>query len=652
MPSFPELLTQLAAEHERLASAIRGLTSENERLQSRLNDYLSTTLNRPDEPEAFLEQSCETPLLSAPLVLTADGPSCAGKLRASTLNMSFSDINEVPEYKTAVAVCTQKRNTVLNATEYFRPSMRRVSVKSPVASADMRFPRISPLVINPEHNRIYVYWDFISVVALAYVALVVPFQVGLLSVSWDAMFFMNSVVDLFFFADMVLQFFVMFPKRTDFGVVYECRHGPIIRKYISSWFFIDLFSVIPFDFIGLLSESSDLSKIKVIKVIRLLRLIKLVRVCKATKALRRLEVVTSITYQKMALLQFFALLAMISHWLACCWALTLSFSGDDGVPRWIDSLTALESDVAVMTKDSPVKLYVAALYFTSYTITSVGYGDIGPQNDLERIVCTVMIYVCGISWAYVLGQVCGIVGNLDADEQTFRKSMDDLNIMMHERNFHVSLRKRLRAFFLSTREIQRHGRHQLLLTSMSPALQGEVAIELNRIWFSTIPFLRDVVLGEKENVQHVPPYLVKIAISLESSVHAQSEVFGKANTFCVLAKGLACRKMRLFRVGDSWGEDFLLSDSLLIEHDLCFAFTYLELSTMSGEAFIKILKEHNEDSPELERRVRRFVVRLAVRRGMLLEAKKRRKQYVDYGHCWVGPPSTVIRVENEHDSLE
>ena len=38
--------------------------------------------------------------------------------------------------------------------------------------------------------------------------------------------------------------------------------------------------------------------------------------------------------------------------------------------------------------DSAWRVYVSSFYFCSYTLTSVGYGDLGPKNILERIVCT------------------------------------------------------------------------------------------------------------------------------------------------------------------------------------------------------------------------------------------------------------------------
>lgn len=53
-------------------------------------------------------------------------------------------------------------------------------------------------------------------------------------------------------------------------------------------------------------------------------------------------------------------------------------------PKWIDSIAAVDRSYGIDTQSSELRVYIAAFYFCSYTMTSVGYGDIGPQQ-LDRL---------------------------------------------------------------------------------------------------------------------------------------------------------------------------------------------------------------------------------------------------------------------------
>merc|ERR1719189_1728324 len=153
---------------------------------------------------------------------------------------------------------------------------------------------------------------------------------------------------------------------------------------------------------------------KAVKLVRLLRLLKLVRVMRSTRFFRLIELHMSVEYGKLALMKYFAMLMVIAHWLANLWALTLTLVDTGGVDRWVDGFTERELELNIMelTENPPWKLYLTSLYFTIYTITSVGYGDIGPKNYLETCVAIFMIIISGISWAILLGQVCGVVASL------------------------------------------------------------------------------------------------------------------------------------------------------------------------------------------------------------------------------------------------
>ena len=139
----------------------------------------------------------------------------------------------------------------------------------------------------------------------------------------------------------------------------------------------------------------------------------------------------ALPYQQFALARFLSVLVIMCHWLACVWALTLQLVDLD-YPQWIDDVEAVDASFGIRTRESTWRIYVASYYFCSYTMTSVGYGDFGPKNVLERVFCTFMVMVSGLCWAYILGEVCAIVADMNSDSQQFRKRMHQLNAMMRD----------------------------------------------------------------------------------------------------------------------------------------------------------------------------------------------------------------------------
>eukprot|EP00449_Zooxanthella_nutricula_P060147 CAMPEP_0198558240 /NCGR_PEP_ID=MMETSP1462-20131121/90150_1 /TAXON_ID=1333877 /ORGANISM="Brandtodinium nutriculum, Strain RCC3387" /LENGTH=692 /DNA_ID=CAMNT_0044289057 /DNA_START=21 /DNA_END=2099 /DNA_ORIENTATION=+ len=453
-----------------------------------------------------------------------------------------------------------------------------------------RARRAQDFLINPERSAFLEQWDIATLLALSFVAIVAPIQVAMFDAQVDWLFIVNCMVDLLFLGDLVLHFFIMYPIKTNYGYILERSHTKIIKHYLRTWFIIDLISIIPFDLVGLLSESSEMNKLKFVKVVRLMRLLRLVRVMKVSRLFKRFESRMSITYGTFNLIKFFCILFLLTHWLANLWALTLVLvEEDERLPRWIDAIDSLEVNVETKTKNSPAKLYFTCLYFTSYTITSVGYGDIGPKNIVEIIVCTFMIVISGISWAVVLGQVCGTIANLKKEEQAFRSSMDELNNMMHDRVLRPEMKRRLRGFFLSNRLAQRRARHMDVINSLSPGLKGEVVMEVNRVWIQKVNFLREML----------------------------------CEALYILSRGLVSNKCGIHSAGSVWGVDFVLSDTKLLRPYVCFAMTYVEVMSTKRDKFFELVEKHKE-CPALKLKVRRFCIWLAFQRALLRLARRKR----------------------------
>ena len=79
----------------------------------------------------------------------------------------------------------------------------------------------------------------------------------------------------------------------------------------------------------------------------------------------------------------------ISHILACCWYLIGFYYNDD--TTWLTTYH--------LEKVEWQHQYLNSLYWSLVTMVTVGYGDIVPQNDLEKIFCitTMLIGFCDFS---------------------------------------------------------------------------------------------------------------------------------------------------------------------------------------------------------------------------------------------------------------
>mmetsp|Transcript_104035 Transcript_104035/g.333470 ORF Transcript_104035/g.333470 Transcript_104035/m.333470 type:complete len:816 (+) Transcript_104035:59-2506(+) len=508
----------------------------------------------------------------------------------------------------------------------------RLSVQAALKTAGMTTAAQDCFVINPEQSVVLQKWDMITMTSMVFVAFVAPVQVAMLETKANVLFIVSSCIDTIFLIDIFINFCIMYQKRTNFGFVWEHRQSAIAARYVKGWFAIDFISILPFDVVFLLSSSAYVQRMQAIKVIRLLRLVKLARLLRVVRLFRRFEVRTSISYGQLSLVKFFCILFIITHWLACLWALTLVLvDPDDGVPRWIDDFDEQEKNVELKTRDTPWKLYIMCIYFTSYTITSVGYGDIGPVNIVERIVSIVMIVISGISWAVVLGQVCGIIVNLDSDQQTFRTNMDELNSMMSDRVLPTDMRQRLRSFFLSNKTAQRRMRHDRLISCMSPGLQGEVVMSINDRWIGHVSLLRQIQVvakGASRNAPSFASFIVGISLRMTSIVHAQQELFGVPHVLYIVNRGLVSRQQRIIGTGAVWGQDFVLADSRLVDPSQGYSLTYTELTTLSRESFMLLAEKYGRMNSELKRRVRRFCCWLAFQRAVWKEARRRQRRKI------------------------
>jgi len=317
-----------------------------------------------------------------------------------------------------------------------------------------------------------------------------------------------------------------------------------------------------------------------------------------------------VTYAALGMAKLLIFLFSWSHLQSCLWGLIPQVTGD--AYTWIDALQEKHGDTPL----TPWDKYVAGLYFSIMTVTSIGYGEMLPVTSTERAVCSILMLSSSIVWCYVMGQACSIAATMDPAAIEFKANMDSLNVFMRERGLPKSLKVELRTFFHNSRKLQQAAQEANLISMMSPLMQATVALQANQAWLNRIWFLRvEYYAGAAERAHS--SFVAAIAQKLTPSAHVtQERVAG--GLLCIVNRGLAIKRYRMFSSGKCWGEDMILDRLELIDYSEAVAMTYLEVYTLDRPALDAVCRMF----PDCGKRIRAASRRMLIQRLTIQTMRK------------------------------
>ena len=124
-------------------------------------------------------------------------------------------------------------------------------------------PKTPPHIIL-HYSTFKAFWDWIILLLTIYTSLFVPYNVAFKSKTMDdvPLLVIDSVVDVIFFLDIVLNFHTTYVSPTG-----EVISDPkLIRlNYLKTWFIIDLLSCLPYDIFNAFQDADDVSSVFVLK---------------------------------------------------------------------------------------------------------------------------------------------------------------------------------------------------------------------------------------------------------------------------------------------------------------------------------------------------------------------------------------------------
>ncbi|CAD8202945.1 unnamed protein product [Paramecium octaurelia] len=172
------------------------------------------------------------------------------------------------------------------------------------------------------------------------------------------------------------------------------------------------------------------------------------------------------------LIKLLFMVVYVGHLFACLWH-SVAFYQIGYHKTWLEIYHI--ADANIFTK------YNYAFYWAVQTMITVGYGDLTPQNDYERLCANLSMFLaCGV-FAFSFNSIGLMLSNLNSRQVLYKRSTNLLNQYLTKNQIKVELQSRIRNYydyiFQEEQEINDEEVSQIT-TKLSSSLQEELTFEI------------------------------------------------------------------------------------------------------------------------------------------------------------------------------
>ncbi|KAF4084590.1 hypothetical protein AMELA_G00107830 [Ameiurus melas] len=336
-----------------------------------------------------------------------------------------------------------------------------------------------------------------------------------------------------------------------------------------------------------------------ITVTSLVHLLKTVRLLRLLRLLQKLDRYSQ--YSAMVLTLLMSMFALLAHWMACIWyvigrkEMERNANQQDWDIGWLHELgKRLESPYVNSTFGGPTvrSAYIASLYFTLSSLTSVGFGNVCANTDAEKIfsVCTMLIGA--LMHAVVFGNVTAIIQRMYSRRSLYHTRMKDLKDFIRVHRLPQQLKQRMLEYFQTTWSVNNGIDANELLHDFPDELRADIAMHLNKDILQLPVFegasrgcLRSLSLHIKTSFCAPGEYLIRQGDALHANYFVCSgslEVLKDSMVLAILGKG------------DLIGSDLPGHDHVIKTNADVKALTYCDLQYISLKGLREVLELYPE----------------------------------------------------------
>ena len=405
-----------------------------------------------------------------------------------------------------------------------------------------------PWIILPD-NPYKKIWDLLIAILILYSAIITPYEIAFSDSNKSSWF--EILIDIFLAIDIVLTFFSAYTDEEENLVK---NHKKIIKKYLKSWFIIDIISVLPLNNLFKSGKYSGLTKIsKLPKLYRLIKLTKLLRMTKMSSK-GNLNRVTKFFMEKLKInanverLFFFVLTFLLMNHLCACFWYFMAKIEDFSPDSWVVRLGYMDN--------SNLELYIISFYWTLTTVTTVGYGDITAGTTIERIYNLFIMSFGVLLYSFAIGSLSSIVSTLDQKSEEMNQKLQILSSIKKEFNLEQGIYDKVRKVIKY--DLSRNQKDKMVFLQELP---NKLRIELSQIMHDKVIqnfyFFRD---QPSDFFAYVAPLLKPVKFSKNDYLYKCQDMIdemyfvAKGTVIFCLDKRYGEKEIREIKKNNNFGE--------------------------------------------------------------------------------------------------
>ncbi|KAL4466351.1 hypothetical protein ABPG72_001029 [Tetrahymena utriculariae] len=166
------------------------------------------------------------------------------------------------------------------------------------------------------------------------------------------------------------------------------------------------------------------------------------------------------------------LVVIIAHFCGCVFHLVAQIQIQEGEQNtWLQIKGLQDEDWIVR--------YVNSLYWAIITMNTVGYGDITPNTNIEKIFVVFITVICCGVFGYAINTIGSIVREIALKEAAFKQIKFDISMYMRNRNISRNVQLKVFKILEYQNQQEQEGSHKAsqILEKVPENIQNEVFME-------------------------------------------------------------------------------------------------------------------------------------------------------------------------------